>query len=681
MRRVLVVALTFLLMSAAWVVQAQSADDLPEVPVALSSSSIPCPMGAPLGETEGQTIVCGQIVVPENWAEPDGRQITIRYARLMAKATVPFSDPVIYFEGGPGGTALGGVMGYLQAYERLREDRDVILWDQRGTLYSSQVLCPDDARVSDPSANVAGMSDFIMRVQALGIPTLEDGPEKPLEIQRLITTYDQIANCPLYFESQGIDITQYNTANTVLDTIALLGALGAPSYNLHAISYGTTVALALMQYYTDHPGANLPPIRSAVVDGLFPLNYSFTNEEYINPLNVLRVFSDCEADPACAAAYPNIRQRAIDLLPSLDAAPLTLADGTVLDGKTLGEYLIAVVLQVHSAVPYMPRMIAEIEQGNTETIDLVNTAISMGISLSPGEVTEQPVSMMGAGVPELTVIAAGLRDTAMQIELIGLQASVIRDVLLNTQDPSEQYLGMLDRYLKLVGVSQASSLKNILENFVLDPDRQTRGNLRSLTSNVGMSAVQRQMQTLVDTMSDDEIAEVFTGLTSREFFGQITGFNTLFNSIVNCNDRAASIDADVAFEAYRAYEIPDLLVGFTAVAYRQAQCEALGLTADAYQPPPPGAVSDIPTLVVNGALDSATPAESGELVMQTLTNAQMITFPRLTHGATIQSYCSIDLTYNFIMYPDRDLDLTCLNDLQLPFVLPGDPLPVLPGMP
>jgi pimeloyl-ACP methyl ester carboxylesterase len=73
---------------------------------------------------------------------------------------------------------------------------------------------------------------------------------------------------------------QYNTANTVLDTLALMKVLGAPAYNLHAISYGTTVALSLMQYYTDHPEDDLPPIRSAVVDGVYPLNYDYTDEGF-----------------------------------------------------------------------------------------------------------------------------------------------------------------------------------------------------------------------------------------------------------------------------------------------------------------------------------------------------------------------------------------------------------------
>ena len=165
-----------------------------ESPAAMGHKVVPCPMGTPLGEIEGETILCGQIQVPEDWSKPDGRLLTISYARLVAKATVPFDDPVIYFEGGPGGTALGSMLTYLQAYERLREDRDVILWDQRGTRYSSQLYCADDARVQDRAAYSAAFPEFIQQMLAQAPPVLADGPQPFLERERKIRAFDQIAN-------------------------------------------------------------------------------------------------------------------------------------------------------------------------------------------------------------------------------------------------------------------------------------------------------------------------------------------------------------------------------------------------------------------------------------------------------------------------------------------------------
>lgn len=572
---------------------------------------------------------------------------------------------------------MGSLLSYLQIYQRLREDRDIILWDQRGTRYSSQLYCPDDARIMDMAAYVESMPAFIGEISALPEPSLQSGPEPVLARQRAIAAFDQVANCRSYFEEQGIDLSQYNTANTVLDTLALMDALGDPAYNLHAVSYGTTVALSLMQYYTDHPAADLPPIRSVILDGVYPLNYDFSEEEFIAPYNILRVFADCEADAACAAAYPHIRQRLLDLLARLDADPLPLTDGSYLDSATLSDLLRGPIVLIHSAVPYLPRLVAELERGETATYDLILDATLQQKSLNPPAPPAELVSELGAGVPELTTIAASLRETATQVEVVGMEANLIREALASTQTPPDLYLDMLDRYLKLIGISSAMNLSTVLEQFATSPEEQTREALLALNTNIGLKVVHRQMDALVEGMTDAEVVQVFAGLTSREFFGELTGFNHVFNSIVNCNDRAASINTESAFAFYQAFEAQQLLNGFDAVAGMQVMCEAMGLAASEYAPPPPGVVSDIPALVMNGALDLATPAESGDLVMQTLTNARMLTFPRLTHGVTMQSQCAIDLAYNFIMYPERKLNSTCVEQLRRPFVMPDDQLPAL----
>lgn len=56
----------------------------------------------PAGEVEGETLVCGQIEVPQNWDEPDGTTITLTYAVMHSPSQAPFVDPVLFFHGGPG---------------------------------------------------------------------------------------------------------------------------------------------------------------------------------------------------------------------------------------------------------------------------------------------------------------------------------------------------------------------------------------------------------------------------------------------------------------------------------------------------------------------------------------------------------------------------------------------------
>ena len=52
-----------------------------------------------MGEVE-----CGTLEVPENWSKPDGRWISLTYVILKSTSATPKADPILYLEGGPGGT-------------------------------------------------------------------------------------------------------------------------------------------------------------------------------------------------------------------------------------------------------------------------------------------------------------------------------------------------------------------------------------------------------------------------------------------------------------------------------------------------------------------------------------------------------------------------------------------------
>ncbi|MGW3344448.1 alpha/beta hydrolase [Nonomuraea rubra] len=97
--------------------------------LAVPSSNAPT-WGACQGDDRPEDLECSSVEVPVNWADPDGRKITIKMARLPAtgerrKGTV-FSIP-----GGPGGSGIDDLTYYRGSFTKLREHFDVVSLEPR----------------------------------------------------------------------------------------------------------------------------------------------------------------------------------------------------------------------------------------------------------------------------------------------------------------------------------------------------------------------------------------------------------------------------------------------------------------------------------------------------------------------------------------------------------------------
>ena len=62
-------------------------------------------------EPLGRDVECGWVTVPEDHAKPDGKTIKLAVARFKSDASNPEPDPIVYLEGGPGGSALKSYIG------------------------------------------------------------------------------------------------------------------------------------------------------------------------------------------------------------------------------------------------------------------------------------------------------------------------------------------------------------------------------------------------------------------------------------------------------------------------------------------------------------------------------------------------------------------------------------------
>ena len=228
---------------------------------------------------------CGTLAVPENRANPAGRQITLHIAVAPAVSRNPRPDPLFFLAGGPGQSAVEAYPALAQSFRRIRQERDIVLVDQRGVGRSHPLKC------ELPEGDDVKVAGVIAALQA----------------------------CPATLDA---DPRFYTTEIAMRDLDDVREALGYTSINLYGASYGTRAALTYLRLFPDR-------VRSIVLDAVVSPDYRLflnTAQDADRALDLL--FARCEADAACNAAFPDARADLTMLLTRLEAAPLitTLPD-------------------------------------------------------------------------------------------------------------------------------------------------------------------------------------------------------------------------------------------------------------------------------------------------------------------------------------------------------------------
>lgn len=270
--------------------------------------------------------LCGVLQRPLDPAQPQGPQIDLHYAVLPALARNPKPDPVFFFAGGPGQSAMalaGPVAGMLT---RLSNRRDIVLIDQRGTGRSAPLMCEP----LSPLSSLAVTADS---------PRME---------QRLQACRAQLQQLP-----HG-DLRHYPTWVAMQDADAVRQALGVAQVNVVGGSYGTR---AVLDYLRQFPRQ----VRRAVIDGVAPpdmvLPAAFSTD---NQAALDAMFDACEAEPACARRHPGLRAGFGALLASL---PREVSATHPMTGRV--ERLTLTrdgVLQLVRAPLYLPALAAALPQ-------------------------------------------------------------------------------------------------------------------------------------------------------------------------------------------------------------------------------------------------------------------------------------------------------------------------------
>jgi pimeloyl-ACP methyl ester carboxylesterase len=281
---------------------------------------------------------CGYLIVPENRNKASSRMIRLPFIILKSKNPGKKKDPVFFTSGGPGNSSLSWINGMTKSSINL--DRDCIAFEQRGTRFAIPYLRSfelDSALKEAYRKNLPKDSMWIEGVKRY---------KKKLE-------------------SKGVDLSGYNSDETVEDIVDLLSSLQIDSVNLIGGSYSGGLMMAVLQ-------KDPARVRSLVLDSPLPMFIPIDEDEPANfneALNVL--FDHAEKDSADKELYANLRVRFRNYFTSIvnkvfylpymdkngDSLNIQYSKNELLDAIEAG-------MLNYTAIKDVPFMITEMIKGN-----------------------------------------------------------------------------------------------------------------------------------------------------------------------------------------------------------------------------------------------------------------------------------------------------------------------------
>ncbi len=312
------------------------------------------------------TVTCGTVDVPADRSDAGSDLITLPIVRVHHEQSDPEAPPVLLLHGGPGGDLLSSAPTAALTSPGL-SDRDVLLWDQRGSGRSEPSLnCPEKE---------------VAAVDALGAadPFAE---ELEADLAAAQTCRDRLV-------ASGIDLDDYDTPTSVADMESIRQALGLEQWNLMGASYGTRIGLA---YAREHPDR----VRALVIDSVYPTQVGGADRARNAPQQAFeRLFEACAEDTACNEAHPDLADTfaravaALDARPEVLTATVEVAGETgertfVLTGADLRSGMFAAMYDT-SLIPLIPGILTAIADGDRSILaSFVSMAMPRIVGLSEG---------------------------------------------------------------------------------------------------------------------------------------------------------------------------------------------------------------------------------------------------------------------------------------------------------
>ena len=383
--------------------------------------------------TIGHPHYCGWLVVPEDRTKPDSRLIRLPVVVFEARTPDPRPDPVIYLAGGGGVNQLAMMNLYSDFVSAVVSERDFIMYNQRGS------------PLTDPTLECAGIEDLLWEL-AEQHPPIE-------ERNRQLTEF--WSQCRSDLVARGIDLNMYSTSANAADANDLRIALGYDQANYYGTSYGTRIGLFLLRDWSDG-------VRSIILDSAYPPDadyYTTYASNVAGGLNAL--FDECNAEPACATRYGELRNLFYETVDRLEEEPqiISYPDGEVVVDGAMYIDVIYALLQSTQGREGARSFIQAASTGDLEPFRPVYPALfdypgNMAVYYSFQCKEEVPKHSLNEVVSEAGGVPAQIRDYAVKFfaaldysvcEIWGVQPSGTSEVgLVQSDIPALVLAGAFD---------------------------------------------------------------------------------------------------------------------------------------------------------------------------------------------------------------------------------------------
>ena len=267
------------------------------------------------------------------------RNIDIELPVLIFRATGdgPAADPLIYLHGGPSDGILQhfgfGSSVYDVVVEPFVEDRDVIVFDQRGTgLAKPDLGCNHSYEWY--SAHDEDPDTFVPRTAR---------------------------TCAANMQVNRIRLEQFSRQSSADDVMVLARELGYESFNLHGSSWGGILGYTVIQMHPEW-------VRSAILNSPLSPATDLTGSmpsSFQESMNAVQ--ANCERSAACVARHGDIVERYIKVFAQLDEEPLDMRIGGFYDVTLTADelsYLLFGLLYAPEAIAKIPDLLLDLENGD-----------------------------------------------------------------------------------------------------------------------------------------------------------------------------------------------------------------------------------------------------------------------------------------------------------------------------